>query len=174
MHKEKQLAEVKPFKVGEPLTDNADGNTEPSSSNSLEQACVETRRRVCIKCGSEIPHTKYKNAKYCSNRCRAAYLAYKSSVKKGKIKKPGVGSGGNQWAENNHRYKTGIVSYKRNTFNYKPKVCERCGAKENILVHHKDENRLNNTLDNLEVLCKKCHQHHHCNRNSKTGKYIKV
>lgn len=39
-------AEVKPFKVGEALTDNADGNPEPSSSE--EQACVETRRRVCF------------------------------------------------------------------------------------------------------------------------------
>jgi len=35
MCKEKQIAEVKSFKVGEPLTDNADGNTEPSTSDSF-------------------------------------------------------------------------------------------------------------------------------------------
>jgi len=82
MHKEKQLAEVKPFKVGEPLTDNADGNTEPSTSDSSEGACVETRRRVCIKCGNVIPLTKYKNSKYCSDDCRNAYNSYKHRVKK--------------------------------------------------------------------------------------------
>lgn len=46
---ESNQAEVKPFKVGEPLTDCADGNTEPSSLENSKQACVETRRKVCIK-----------------------------------------------------------------------------------------------------------------------------
>ncbi len=168
----KTTAELKPFKVGETLTAQADGNPEPSSSNSLEQACVETRRKVCIKCGNEVPQTKYKNAKYCSSKCRSAYIAYRHRVKQGLIKKPGVGSGGNQWAENNSNYKTGSTSYKRNTFNFKEKKCERCCSLEHILVHHKDENRLNNSLDNLEVLCKKCHQEHHCKRDE-FGKYIK-
>lgn len=172
MTKTNQNAELKLLKFGEPLTDNADGNPEPSSSNSLGPACVETRRGVCIKCGNEIPQTKYKNAKYCSDKCRNAYRSYQWRLKKGLIQNPGVGSGGNQWAENNHRYKTGNTSYKRNTFNYKDKKCERCGSEKHILVHHKDENRANNDLSNLEVLCKKCHQNHHCKRDN-TGKYIK-
>ena len=45
--------------------------------------------------------------------------------------------------------------------------CERCGNKIDVSVrgtwagHHKDHNRLNNTKDNLEVLCKRCHQIEH-------------
>jgi len=45
--------------------------------------------------------------------------------------------------------------------------CERCGTtidaskKGSWSGHHKDHNRLNNIKDNLEVLCKRCHQIEH-------------
>lgn len=42
----------------------------------------------------------------------------------------------------------------------KPKICERCGFDKHeaaIIVHHKDRNRKNNHIDNLEVLCANCH-----------------
>jgi hypothetical protein len=42
--------------------------------------------------------------------------------------------------------------------------CARCGYKteSRILgIHHKDRNRRNNTLDNLEVLCPNCHSLEH-------------
>lgn len=42
--------------------------------------------------------------------------------------------------------------------------CQRCGYdahKAAIVVHHKDHNRENNVLDNLEVLCSNCHAIHH-------------
>src|SRR5262245_3269728 len=90
-------AESKPFKVGETVAETA-GNPEPSSIGEIPvQACVETRRRVCIKCGGEIPKHKYSNAKYCSDRCRQADRSYQYCLRHGKFKKPGVGSGGNQW-----------------------------------------------------------------------------
>jgi hypothetical protein len=43
------------------------------------------------------------------------------------------------------------------------KTCERCGyAKYQILhVHHKDRNRQNNALDNLELICPNCHYEEH-------------
>jgi len=170
-NKIKKQAELKLFKFGELLTDKADDNPEPSLKDPQEG--VETRRRVCIKCGDDIPATKYSSSKYCSVKCRNAYLTYLYKIRKGLIKKPGTGSGGNQWGENNHQYKNGIGLYKKLPFTTKEKICERCGSNLNILVHHKDENRSNNTLDNLEVLCKKCHQNHHCTRDAKTGKYIK-
>jgi len=46
----------------------------------------------------------------------------------------------------------------------RPKVCERCGYDENeaaIIVHHKDRNRMNDTEENLEVLCCNCHAIEH-------------
>lgn len=48
-----------------------------------------------------------------------------------------------------------------NTYGY---TCQRCGYdkhKAAIVVHHKDHNRENNLIDNLEVLCANCHAVHH-------------
>ncbi|MBO5968444.1 MAG: HNH endonuclease [Clostridia bacterium] len=35
--------------------------------------------------------------------------------------------------------------------------CEKCGSNQNVDVHHKDGNPLNNSLDNLQRLCRSCH-----------------
>lgn len=42
-------------------------------------------------------------------------------------------------------------------------VCERCGynKKEILHVHHKDRNRTNNDMDNLELICPNCHYEEH-------------
>lgn len=42
--------------------------------------------------------------------------------------------------------------------------CAECGYKEHpeiLQAHHKDRDRTNNTLDNLELLCPNCHQWEH-------------
>jgi hypothetical protein len=42
----------------------------------------------------------------------------------------------------------------------KPPVCEECGKKlsgRDLQVHHKDGYRSNNDIDNLMVVCSKCH-----------------
>lgn len=164
-------AEVKLLKVGETLTDNADGNPEPSSLSNDKQACVEIRQGVCIKCNNVITN-KRKGLKFCSPKCRNAYNAYQWCLKNNKFKKPGVGSGGNQEGENNHMYKTGIGIYNKKAFANLPNICNRCKSLKNLLVHHKDENRSNNELDNLEILCKRCHQQHHETRDN-LGRYTK-
>jgi 5-methylcytosine-specific restriction endonuclease McrA len=35
--------------------------------------------------------------------------------------------------------------------------CEICGSNNNIVLHHKDGNRKNNQIENLQLLCRKCH-----------------
>lgn len=44
-------------------------------------------------------------------------------------------------------------------------ICERCKWKqplgESLARHHKDRNRLNNDISNLEVLCHSCHSLEH-------------
>ncbi len=63
-------------------------------------------------------------------------------------------------------YKTGRASYRsilpRNGV---PRVCRLCKSKDVrvLAVHHLDENRSNNTLNNLVWLCHNCHHlvHHH-------------
>jgi hypothetical protein len=167
----KEIAEVKPFKVGEPLTENADGNTEPSILDSSSKACVETRRKVCIKCGNVIPQSKYKSAKYCSDVCRNAYISWRYRVNHGLIKNPGVGSGNNQ--------ERSIETLKGRTACRKAmlllsKVCNRCSSTHNLVAHHIDHNRDNNVLSNFEILCKACHQRHHNNTRDSIGRYTKV
>lgn len=42
--------------------------------------------------------------------------------------------------------------------------CDRCGyddVKDILVVHHKDRNRSNNRMGNLEVLCPNCHDTEH-------------
>lgn len=160
-------AEVKNRKFREPLTCNDDGNPEPSQEN-LEGA--ETRHGLCLKCDGQIPSWKYKNAKFCSDKCRNAYNSYKCAIKQNRYKKPGVGSGGNQIGIDNHMYKTGIGTYNKIALAHYGKTCNRCSSTKNILVHHIDEDRTNNKLENLEVLCKKCHQEHHHTRDT-LGRY---
>ncbi len=43
-------------------------------------------------------------------------------------------------------------------------VCQECGDKEWLGVHHIDKNRLNNGLDNLTLLCWTCHTKKHHNK----------
>ena len=163
-------AELKPAKFGETLTSNVEGNPEPSLK---VKEGVETRRRVCIKCGGEIPKTKYKSTKYCSDQCRSAAATQRYRIRRNLIEKPGVGSGNNQKGFKNHQWKGGLWSFREKAFSNFPNQCNRCGTTELLLVHHKDENRANNDINNLEILCKKCHQNHHCKRDQITGRYIK-
>jgi len=41
--------------------------------------------------------------------------------------------------------------------------CKKCGKTKNLNIHHKDRNRKNNNINNLEVLCSMCHAHLHKN-----------
>jgi hypothetical protein len=171
MNKDLIIAEEKPFKVGEGLTDNADANTEPSILDSSSRACVETRRGVCIKCGNVIPQNLYKSAKFCTNVCRNAFNSHKWRVKKGLISKPFVGSGNNQTKDINKN--CAKIACKK-ALKILPNVCNRCQSTEKLVAHHIDHNRSNNDISNFEILCKKCHQNHHTIRNENTGKYTKV
>ncbi len=156
-------AELKPAKVGEACTEKSDGNPEPSTVISEG---VETGRRVCIRCNTELSGQQ---KKFCSIACGS----YWHQLQKGKFNKPGVGSGGNQLGTNNHAYKNGISNFSEKAFALYGKKCNRCGSLDNLLTHHRDHNRNNNDSSNWEVLCKRCHQTHHCQRDPETGQYIK-
>lgn len=41
------------------------------------------------------------------------------------------------------------------------RACNRCGSKDQLLVHHKNGDHLDNKKANLEVLCSPCHTSHH-------------
>ena len=82
--------------------------------------------------------------------------AIQKALKRMGIKTKGRGRSG----EANGRYKDGSQStlYRKVV---EKKNCNRCGATENLCVHHQDENRKNNIPANLEVLCMSCHSTHH-------------
>lgn len=63
------------------------------------------------------------------------------------------------------------TKYRDLIFRHKEKICERCQYNKHpeiLEVHHKDRNRENNTIENLEVLCSRCHdEEHFLNRDGK-------
>jgi len=52
-------------------------------------------------------------------------------------------------------------SYRVMAFQRFGRLCQRCGSSRHIRVHHKDRDRHNNVLSNLEVLCGSCHAREH-------------
>ncbi len=69
------------------------------------------------------------------------------------------------------RYKLGrprdkVIHYKNlklKLLKTRGKVCERCGYNiyEILQIHHKDRNRQNSNLGNLELICPNCHYKEH-------------
>ena len=61
-------------------------------------------------------------------------------------------------------YKDGTRSYRKRALAAYPNVCNRCSYSEVLyilIVHHKDRNRSNNAIENLEILCPNCHSIEH-------------
>lgn len=54
-------------------------------------------------------------------------------------------------------YIHGASTYRNKAIKYYGHKCVRCGFEEVVEVHHKDRDRTNNNLSNLEVLCPNCH-----------------
>jgi DNA-directed RNA polymerase subunit RPC12/RpoP len=130
---------------------------------------------ICVMCGND-----YKSTGNNQIRCNDCRILYKKEYNKRYTKRyrvSGVGSGNNQSGENNHNWNGGTSKYKEIKLSsmdtYK---CERCNKDLNQFIgkgrngmwciHHKDYNRKNPSLDNLELLCKRCHQlEHKCYNN---------
>jgi len=61
-------------------------------------------------------------------------------------------------------YKSGKTSYRKLALETYPHVCHGCSYSEVpsiLVVHHKDRDRDNNVIDNLEILCPNCHAIEH-------------
>lgn len=61
-------------------------------------------------------------------------------------------------------YGSGEGSYREIAFRHYLPKCNRCGRSEypgTLKVHHKDRDRTNNCLGNLEILCPNCHDLEH-------------
>ena len=111
------------------------------------QACfgISCRKeKPCVICGKLILSSAHRKtcSRSCANKNRAG-IKYKLNRPKDKVKN--------------------YQSLKIRLLKLKGKNCERCGySKYEILqVHHKDENKQNNEIGNLELICPNCHFEKH-------------
>lgn len=99
---------------------------------------------LCSNCKVEftvIGESK-KNQKTCSYKCAT------EKYRKGKI---------------HPNYTTGFSAYRKLALNHYGKQCSLCGYSDEraLEVHHRDKDRSNNDISNLEVLCSNCHKLQH-------------
>lgn len=52
---------------------------------------------------------------------------------------------------------SGCTNCKMKARKHRKDYCEKCGGTENLHVDHINADRSNNTIDNLQTLCKSCH-----------------
>tara|TARA_R110002126_G_scaffold3502_10_gene20049 strand:+ start:2112 stop:2570 length:459 start_codon:yes stop_codon:yes gene_type:complete len=107
-------------------------------SNSCKYKLITlngTTTNKCIQCNEKFQFTKGRNVdrpianKYCSQHCY-----------------------------NIGRNKSGMIPYRILAFENFPHHCHFCNFDSGMLdVHHIDEDRTNNQLANLVILCRSCH-----------------
>ena len=102
------------------------------------------KEKPCVVC--KVPILASANKKTCSRGCANRYrigIKYKMNRPRDKVK-------------SQHALKLRLLDVRG-------RQCERCSYdKYEILhVHHKDKDRSNNNLDNLELICPNCHYEEH-------------
>jgi len=118
------------------------------SRQCLAKGQLKGKFVFCDQCGERIWRApkQLKHSKsgkfFCSKKCQTLW-------------RNKVYSGENHplWKGGYDKYRTILLSTN------KPRVCVECGYKDErvLIVHHKDHNRKNKNIDNLEWLCRNCH-----------------
>jgi hypothetical protein len=109
--------------------------------------------KQCLMCAQV-----YTPSGNCSKFCNTCAEVNRKQTMRNRHQRTYVKKGYSQFRENNNNWKGGIGVYRQIK---KAEQCEECGSRENLLIHHIDEDRYNNTLENLKCLCKRCHQVNH-------------
>lgn len=120
-------------------------------SNEYQRAHSNKIQQPCDNCGKliRVVAAKAKKSKtklhFCSRVCRAESQRHTGKMY---LKQSGT------------VYKHTSSSYRRKAYAYYGKACSHCGYHEHeaaLDIHHIDEDRSNNSVDNLIVLCPTCH-----------------
>lgn len=116
--------------------------------------------KECSICG-RIIIVKTNNTKYCVKCKKHKQVEWTMKCRKKKYPETEIGVGSGNSSRHKGKlstsYKTGIGSYHKAIKD----MCEICGSKEHLCVHHKDTNRKNNNPENLQTLCRSCHTKEH-------------
>ena len=151
-NKTREISEETRKKISESLqkrSPNFDGIIKPIQERNRISSSKE--KHYCLFCGNEL---KKGQTKFCSNECQVKYQRDKYIEKW----KQGLEDGlSGEYGLSSH-----IRNYLLEKHNHK---CELCGWGEMnpytntipLEIHHKDGNYLNNSEDNLQVLCPNCH-----------------
>jgi Zn finger protein HypA/HybF involved in hydrogenase expression len=122
--------------------------TENGGNVFCSNACygIACRKEIpCVICGKLILGSLHKKtcSRTCSNKNRAGIKYKLNDQRKDKVKSQ--------------------QSLKIRLLKVRGFECERCGYKkyEILQIHHKDRDRGNNNLDNLELICPNCHYEEH-------------
>lgn len=119
----------------------------------------------CAVCGDKAKDILTKR------KAEASYAAFvRKAISDGRGDKVGVGRGNSYKPGKDHpSYKNGISFFHSVSKKIKEerRYCESCkkdlldATRHKWVVHHKDHNRNNNTVENFMLLCKRCHQLEH-------------
>lgn len=155
------------------------------SRSCMALAARSQIRANCLECGSVFSHisSRANKAKYCGPECYHKAMHRKGSVQ---YKCVHCGTAFLDSPSTKRKYCSKACVNKAHKSEWKPDFttvrknmmvrgmlteCVRCGYAEHpeiLGVHHKDRNRKNNDLSNLEVLCPNCHSLEH-NRHTPHG-----
>ena len=101
-----------------------------------------------------------KDEVYCS-RCLHNPSRYRKRIST-KGEKNGNWNGGTSEYKNHYQMKINRLIKLRDSNH----ICDICGKTGNV-IHHKDHNKSNHSVDNLQVLCYQCHLRHHLSKFTK-------
>lgn len=110
-------------------------------------------KKYCLYCGNELERKRYngrledfgvfQRRKYCNNECMSKYWLLQPKV--------------NQTWNNAHTTARKINLKIKRIFYCE--ICHKIGGK--LDVHHKNENWKDNSLNNLQIVCRSCHMKIH-------------
>lgn len=129
------------------------------------------RNVICITCNKEFT-TRGTNTKYCSQSCKEKSRPDKQKTsficefcnKQFRRRAPdNAGRFCSRRCSGLWSTANGVMNYFYKAFLYLPHKCDVCGIEDFdvLLVHHKNKNRLDASIDNLQILCANCHYRIH-------------
>lgn len=115
----------------------------PKCLNILKGITIKT---TCSECGQEILRKSSQVSRsksglfFCSKICKDKAVLYMEEIRP-------------------EHYNTTTTKYRLAALRFYGKKCQLCGFDKEaaLVVHHKDQNRSNNEISNLQVLCANCH-----------------